>query len=136
MEYILKDELDSAFDHDYRHYLTGHLTRPQPYLKHFDDDIEIGMSFYQDFTVDHPHVHPIATEHGYVLEGAVKLLYLNGEREEKEFKKGDFFLIRPGVPHVSKNQAGTRVLFIKSPSINDKTVVELDETARKWILSW
>ena len=139
MEYITKKELENAFLHEYRHYLTGHLQRPQKHLKHFEDDIEIGMSDYPEFTADQPHVHPTATEHGLILKGSVKIRCLQNDgstTEEMKFDEGDFFLIRPGVPHASKNAPGTRVLFIKSPGINDKTVVEVDDDTKDWLKSW
>lgn len=136
MEYITANEINEAFSHSYRHYLTGHLTRPQPNLKHIEDDIEIGMSEYLDFTADQPHVHPIATEHGYVLSGAVRIRCFEEDMVEQEFRAGDFFLIRPGVGHASKNAPGTRVLFIKSPGTNDKTLIEVDEDTSRWLAAW
>lgn len=137
MEYIRNEELENAFSHEYRHYLTGHLTREQLYLKHFDDDIEIGISDYKYFTADLPHVHPIVTEHGYVLEGKVKIMCFEGTKtEEMEFCKGDFFIIRPGVGHVSKNAPGTRILFIKSPGKNDKKAIDINDETKEWLKSW
>lgn len=137
MEYIRAEEIESAFSHEYRHYLTGHLSRAQLFLKHIDDDIEVGMSDYKDFTADVPHVHPVATEHGYVLKGAVRIRSFEPEgMEETEYHEGDFFVIRPGVSHASKNAAGTRILFIKSPGINDKTVIPVDEDTQNWLKKW
>lgn len=136
MEYITADELTYAFAHSYRHYLTGNLTRPQPDLKHFEDDIEIGMSEYLEFTADLPHVHPVATEHCYVLSGAVRVRCFEQEMSEHEFQAGDFFMIRPGIPHASKNAPGTRILFIKSPGTNDKTLFEVDADTNRWLMCW
>lgn len=136
MEYITSEELNDAFAHEYRHYLTGHLSRPQLHLKHIEDNIEIGISEYREFTADQPHVHPVATEHCYIISGYVKLRCFEPELFEREFRAGDFFLIRPGIGHASKNAPGTRVLFIKSPGINDKTLIEVDLDTKEWMKSW
>lgn len=135
MEIIRKAELDQALEQEYRQYLAGHLARPQPFLQHIEDDIEVGMSLYHAFAADQPHVHPVCTEHGYVLSGAVRVRLLD-RGEEAEFQAGDFFVIRPGTPYASKNRAGTRVLFIKSPGQNDKTPVDPDEETAVWLSAW
>lgn len=136
MEYITHEDIDGALSQVYRQYLTGHLGMPQPLLKHIDSDIEVGISRYQEFTADKPHVHPIAEEHGYILHGSLRCRILDGSHTEMEFKEGDYFVIPPGEPHVSKNAAGTVVLFIKSPGVNDKTIVEIDEETERWLQSW
>ncbi len=137
MDLIRKTELDEALSRHYRQYLTGHLERPQLYLKHIDDDIEIGVSLYRTFTADEPHVHPVATEHGLVLSGSVRCrIFHDGFTEELQFDEGDFFVLRPGEAHASKNAAGTKVLFIKSPGINDKTVIPVDPDTERWLESW
>jgi len=136
MECIRGARIKDVLDREYRQYLTGHLARPQPELQHIEDDIEIGMSYYQTFTADTPHVHPRATEHGYVLEGCLRIRLLDGSGTEMEFHEGDFFVIRPGTPYAGKNKEGTRILFIKSPGVNDKTPVEPDGETRAWLRSW
>lgn len=136
VEYIRCDELEKAFEHSYRLYLTGHLQREQTYLKHIEDDIEVGMSDYREFTADVPHVHPIATEHGYVLSGKVRIRFFGDAVEEEEFSEGDYYLIRPGVCHASKNMDGTKILFIKAPGGNDKTPITVDEDTEAWLKSW
>jgi len=135
MEIIKHKQLEEALSHEYRQYLTGHLGRPQPYLQHIDDDTEIGMSYYSEFTADTPHVHPICTEYTYILEGSVRIRLLE-TGEELELNKGDFSLLRPNTPYASKNAADTRVLFIKVPGINDKTLVTPDDGTKRWLQSW
>ena len=136
MEYLKKERLDKALSRNYRQYLTGHLSRPQPHLEHIEDDIEVGISYYREFTADVPHVHPTATEHAYVLSGSIRCRILDGSGIEVQFDEGDFFLLRPGEAHATKNAPGTKVMFIKAPGINDKTPVEVDEDTRRWLLSW
>ena len=135
MEVIRKEQLEEALSNEYRQYLTGHLGRPQPYLQHIDDDTEIGMSYYREFTADTPHVHPICTEFTFVLEGSVRIRLLE-TGEELELNQGDFSKLPPGTPYASKNNAQTRVLFIKVPGINDKTLVTPDEETERWMQSW
>ena len=136
MEIIKNEVIENALSKEYRQYLTGHLHKTQPFIEHIDDDIEIGISYYREFTADSPHVHPICTEHSYILEGSMKILLLDGSKEEYELTKGDFFVLRPGIPYVSKNAGGTKVLFIKSPGRNDKTLIEVDNNTEKWLNSW
>ncbi len=136
MDIIRNSEIKNALNNEYRQYLTGHLKRPQPFLSHVDDDIEVGISFYDKFTPDKPHMHPICVEHGYILQGAIKVKLLDGSNEEYELSVGDFFVLRPGVPYATKNSAGTKVLFIKSPGTNDKVLVDVDVDTKKWLSSW
>lgn len=133
---IRRGALDSALNHEYRQYLTGHLERPQEYLQHIDDDIEIGISHYKVFTADKPHIHPNCTEHSLVLQGNIRVRLLDGSQEEYEFQEGDFFLLRPGIPYATKNAPDTRILFIKSPGINDKVLVEIDDETEEWLSAW
>ena len=128
--------IESALAKEYRQYLTGRLTREQVHLPCITDDIEIGISHYKTFTADKPHAHPVATEHGYVLQGAVRFKQLSGEMNEYEFRTGDFFVVQKGTPYATKNMAGTKVLFIKSPGINDKTLVDIDYETKVWLSSW
>lgn len=136
MHIITSEEISTALDKKYRQYLTGRLKKPQKELKHIEDDIEIGISYYKDFTPDTPHMHPVATEHAYVLEGCIRVKLLDGSGEEFEINKGDFFVLKPGNAYATKNQAGTRVLFIKAPEGNDKAPVEIDEETKKWLSAW
>lgn len=133
---IRKDTLNGALEKEYRQYLTGHLQRSQEHLQHIDDDIEIGVSHYKAFTADKPHMHPSCTEHSLVLQGSLRVRLLDGSKEEYEFHEGDFFLLRPGIPYASKNAPDTRILFIKSPGINDKVLVEIDEETKIWLSAW
>ncbi len=135
MVIIRKGEIESALAAEYRQYVAGHLARPQPDLGHADANVEIGMSEYKEFTADAPHVHPVQTEFGLVLKGAVKLLMMESGTEY-ELSEGDFIVVRPGEAHATKNAPGTRTLFVKEPSLNDKQVIEPDERLEKWMSSW
>lgn len=129
-------DLDQALSKQYRQYLTGHLQRPQVHLQHIEDDIEIGISHYREFTADTPHMHPIATEHSYILQGSIKVLLLEGEPREYRFDAGDFFVLRPGIGYATKNAPDTKILFIKAPGINDKTEIPVTDELSRWLSSW
>ena len=133
---IRKKTIEEALDKEYRQYLSGHLSRPQPYLDNLESNTEVGISYYTEFTADTPHVHPICTEHTYVLQGAVRMLILGEVKEELEIAEGDFFVLPPNTPYATKNAPGTKVLFIKSPGTNDKTLIPVDEETRQWLSSW
>ena len=133
---IRKKQIDEALDKEYRQYLCGHLSKPQPFLEHLDSDIEVGISFYKEFTADTPHVHPVCTEHCYVLSGSTRMLILGDEREEVELNEGDFFVLPPNKPYASKHKAGTKLLFIKAPGTNDKTIIDIDEETKEWLRAW
>lgn len=129
-------QISDALDKKYRVYLCGNLSRPQRELECINDsNIEIGTSYYKEFTSDKPHVHSRITEYNYVLQGKVKLLLIADNREY-EFDKDSLFIIPPNTEYVSKNQADTRLLFIKSPGGNDKSLVEVDDRVLAWMQSW
>ena len=136
MEIIRGTDIENALKNEYRQYLTGRLQKPQPFLEHIGDDIEVGISDYRQFTADTPHVHPVCTEHGYVLKGKLKVLLLDGSGTEYEFREGDYFVTRPGTPYASKSEAGTRILFIKHPSENDKQALAVDGSVMAWLSAW
>lgn len=133
---IRRADLDQALAKEYRQYLAGHLQRPQEHLKHIEDDIEIGISYYREFTADTPHMHPVATEHSYVLQGSIKVLVLEDEPKEYQFDAGDFFVLKPGVGYATKNAPDTKILFTKAPGINDKTLIPVTEALAQWLSSW
>lgn len=136
MKYFRKKEIENALDKEKRQYLVARLDFPQALADRIKGDIEIGISDYPVFTADKPHVHPVCTDYSYVLEGQVKIMLLDGSGEKHTFRKGDFYMIPPGMPHVTKNCKGTRVLFVKSPSINDKTLVEVGPDVLEWLGKW
>lgn len=114
-----------------RQYLVGNLKNPQtlPFLK--TEALEIGISSYSEYTVEIPHKHTVATEYQYVLSGWTKYLDVD-TLEEIEFKKGDFYAIEQNTSYAQKCKAGTDILFIKVPSINDKQGILTSEEVKEW----
>lgn len=119
---ICDKEIKSALNRNYRQYLVGDLKKTQPLLEHiYDKKLEIGMTYYKEFTVDQPHSHTYATEYIYVMNGEYKLcIKMSSGVEYKHLKKGDLCVIPKLTQYASKAYPKTRILFIKSPSINDK----------------
>ncbi len=119
---ISSKEIKSALNKNYRQYLVGDLKKAQPLLEHiYDKKLEFGMTYYKDFTVDQPHFHTFATEYIYVMKGEYKLCVKMPKKVEyKHLKKGDLCVIPKLTKYASKACPKTQILFIKSPSINDK----------------
>lgn len=126
------DELNRALDVSHRVYLSGSLARPQAAIAHVDSSFEMGVSSYETFTCDTPHVHPRNEEFNYIVAGETHVMDLRTETVHV-LPAGSVFILEPGVAYVSKHAAGTRVVFFKAPGGDDKTVVEPSESARAWM---
>ena len=114
-----------------RQYLVGNLQRPQILQHLFSSDVEIGISSYKNYTEELPHNHTHATEYQYIISGWTKYLDIES-MEEYEFKTGDFYQIEPGTSYAQKSKSGTKILFIKVPSINDKVCIPVTHEVQKW----
>ena len=124
-------EIAKAMEGVTRQYLVGNLKLPQKlqYIK--SKELEIGISSYPKYAEEPPHKHSKATEYQYVLSGWTK--YVDTENMvEYEFTKGDFYAIETNTSYAQKCKAGTNILFIKVPSINDKEVVDVTEKIQAW----
>lgn len=125
--------LASALSQTGRVYLSGNLGRPQEVLPHVADTaLEMGMSFYEGFTCDSPHLHETNFEFNYIAEGETHLYDITEDREWV-LPAGSAFVLRPQTPYVTKHAAGTRVVFFKAPGGNDKRVVEVPPHVRSWM---
>lgn len=123
--------IEAVLKNETRQYLAGNLKNPQKINHINDENIEIGITDYNEYTTEVVHYHTIATEYQYMLSGWTK--YLDVETgEEYEFKEGDFYCIEKNTKYAQKSKKGTRILFIKTPSINDKIVVEKSDMVREW----
>ena len=126
------DELGRALEASRRVYLSGTLARPQVEIAHVDSSFEMGISNYETFTCDTPHVHPRNEEFNYIAAGETHVMDLRTETVHV-LPAGSVFILEPGVAYASKHTAGTRVIFFKAPGGDDKTVVEVSESARAWM---
>lgn len=125
-------EILNALKNTTRQYFVGDLSRPQTISFIKDDRLEIGISSYPEYFSEQPHIHGVATEYQYMINGWTE--YMNLETGTIHvFKKGDFYAIEPKTSYSQKVKAGTDILFIKVPSINDKQLVEIGGEQLKWL---
>jgi 8-oxo-dGTP diphosphatase len=135
MAQILKisgQAIDESLQGVTRQYLVGELQKPQALDYIPNSLLEIGITRYgPEGGRELPHKHKQAVESQYMVAGATA--YLNTETgEEFVFRKGDFYLIEPGVAYAQKSEPDTEILFIKVPPGNDKIPVD----ATPEILAW
>jgi 8-oxo-dGTP diphosphatase len=135
MPKILKisgQEIDQALRNVTRQYLVGDLQKPQA-LQHVPSSlIEIGITRYEnEEKLEPPHRHKQAFEFQYVTAGLTA--YLDpATAEEHVFRKGDFYVIEPGVVYAQKSAPSTAILFIKVPPGNDKVAVDTTPEVEAW----
>ena len=136
MNYLEGKEISAALQKTYRVYLCGNLSKPQEELQWVhDEQIEIGISCYSEFTADKPHLHSEATEYNYILEGSSKF-YIIDEDKELVFESGSLFIVPPNTKYATKHLEGTKILFIKSPGCNDKQLIDISSELQKWLQTW
>ncbi len=116
-------------------YLCGDLKLPQELAHLHDENVEIGLCYYKDFSAKKAHYHTEVTEYQYVLCGEVKYLDI-ANNTEHTYRKGDFYIIRPNTHYIEKVSPDSKVFFIKSPGKNDKISVEESLEVREWASSW
>ncbi len=117
-----------------RQYLVGALQRPQ-ILDHFPDSrLEVGLTVYRASSSEAPHRHTEATEFQYVLDGHTEYLEIDSHTVHA-FRTGDFYVIRPGTSYAQRSKAGTRILFIKVPSTDDKESIPASPDLLSWLNS-
>ena len=145
--------IDNVFERDGRVYLTGDFKKNQQLKQIYDRKLEIGILNYNNSSPDKPHYHTYATEYLYVLSGEYEICiekkYLCSSCKEKcyelekqchdfknrndeknkycivKLKKGDFFVIPKLIQYAGKStRDNTRVLFVKSPSLDDKQEID------------
>jgi len=132
IELIRSDELDVHLEDEERQYLVGDLKLPQRLAHIKDDNVEVGISYYKEFKADEPHVHLVTTEYQYMLEGYSEFLNLE-TNEVTRLYAGDFFIVHKNTRYVQKSSKGTKILFFKTPSGNDKEYVTVSEKIKKWL---
>jgi 8-oxo-dGTP pyrophosphatase MutT (NUDIX family)/uncharacterized cupin superfamily protein len=129
---IENETIKKSLENTTRQYFAGNLSKPQEIKFVRDERLEIGISSYSDFKYEPTHVHSVATEYQYMISGWTE--YMDVETGEiHEFKKGDFYAILPGTAYAQRVKTGTNILFIKTPSINDKQLVEITAEQEKWL---
>jgi hypothetical protein len=135
MAQILKisgQTIDESLKGVTRQYLVGELQKPQALGYIPNSLLEIGITRYgPEGGRELPHKHKKAVESQYMVAGATA--YLNTDTgEEYVFRKGDFYLIEPGVAYAQKSEPDTEILFIKVPPGNDKIPVDTTPEIQEW----
>lgn len=129
---IINADIVNALKNTTRQYFVGDLSRPQEITFIKDGRLEIGISSYPVFQSEPTHKHEVATEYQYMISGWTE--YMDVESGEVyEFKQGDFYAIQPGTAYSQRVKAGTSILFIKVPSVNDKQLVEINGEQLRWL---
>ena len=128
---IKEKEIENVLKNVTRQYLVGDLKKPQSLDFIRDESLEIGITDYNEYTTEPVHYHTEATEYQYMISGWTKYMDVD-TGEVYEFKKGDFYCINKNTTYAQKSKKGTRILFIKVPSINDKNVVDMSDEIKKW----
>lgn len=129
---IENKEIRKSLENTTRQYFAGNLSKPQEIEFIRDERLEIGISSYPRHISEPTHVHSIATEYQYMISGWTE--YMDVETGEiYEFKTGDFYAIFPETAYAQRVKAGTNILFIKTPSINDKQLLDISEEQEKWL---
>lgn len=129
---INNHEILKALKNATRQYFVGNLSRPQEITFIQDDRLEIGISNYPNFQSEPTHVHVVVTEYQYMISGWTEYMDIETNKVY-EFKKGDFYVIKPKTAYAQKVKAGTKILFIKVPSMNDKHLIEIEGNQLKWL---
>ena len=123
---IPAEEIEEALKKTDRQYIQGNLQSEQMVSFIRTMNSEIGISDYKEYTHDEPHYHDEVMETNYIITGAVCLRNLE-TGEDFVVKAGGVFSVPPHIPHVLKIKAGTRIIFTKTPSVNDKHVLNFDD---------
>jgi len=125
-------DIESALKDTTRQYLIGKLSRPQELRYIEDENLEIGITSYENFQSELPHTHSQAFEYQYVLSGYT--VYLDIETgKEYSFRTGDFYRISPGFKYAQKSKPNTKILFIKIPPGNDKQNLNSSSDVIQWL---
>lgn len=129
---ISKEKIDEALKLSDRQYLIGNLKVPQILEHIYDNEVEVGISHYKEFTSDKPHKHSDVTEYQMILQGKsyIKNLFTN---EIIQLNEGDFYIVHKNTPYAQKSTDNTKILFFKHPGMNDKILVDIDEVTREWL---
>lgn len=131
-KWFRSEEIEKSLEGLRRQYFAGDLDNPQRLEALKTESLEIGLTSYNRFYAEPAHRHGTATEYQYMVSGWTQ--YMDTETGEVfDFKSGDFYAIYPGTSYAQKSKAGTKILFIKVPSIRDKQLVDMDQNVLSWL---
>ena len=133
-KWFTSDEINESLSGLRRQYFAGDLDNPQLLDALETKDLEIGLTSYLDYHPEPPHYHTQAIEYQYVISGMTQYMDID-TKEVFEFKAGDFYAIYPETTYAQKSKPGTKILFIKVPSVRDKNLVDADRFVSEWLSS-
>ena len=126
------DEIKESLEGITRHYFVGNLKKPQKLPFFRSEELEIGITSYDAFVSEPTHYHTVATEYQYMISGRTQYMDIE-TKKVYEFHSGDFYMIESNTKYAQRSKPGTKILFIKVPSINDKQVPDVDEDVISWL---
>lgn len=132
IEFIRSAQIIEGLKDTHRQYLLGDLKQSQEISQIFDKNVEVGITKYSKHEYEEAHYHINATEYHFMISGYTKYLDIDTS-EEYEFRKGDFFVIRPYTKYAQKSKKGTEILFVKFPAGNDKTKISESDKIFHWL---
>lgn len=135
IEIIKNFHIETSLQKNHRQYLVGNLQFPQELTNIQDECVEMGITKFQHYAIEKPHLHPEVTEYQIILHGAAKYVDIQANKEIL-LEKGDIFVIRPNTVYILKAIEGTQILFFKVPGKNDKTLVDMTEKMDTWSANW
>lgn len=114
-----KQEINNILSKVKRQYFVGNLSNPQDIEHIKNSDLEVGITFYENETTEPPHWHTIQAEFGYILLGESTWIEIKTGLSFT-YSEGDFFSIKSGTCYSQTSKRNTKILFMKTPSVNDK----------------
>jgi 8-oxo-dGTP diphosphatase len=92
---------------------------------------EIDIARYED---EGGRIRPmgVSKPSNFVYDGRIDHVSEFDTAEEHTFRKGDFYVIEPGVVYAQKSAPATEILFIKVPPGNDKVPVDTTPEVEAW----
>lgn len=130
-EVLKNEEIITSLQGITRQYLAGDLKKPQRLPFFETESLEIGITSYDGFSSEPSHRHTVADEYQYMLSGRTQYMDVD-TGDIHEYIKGDFYKINTGTSYAQRSKPGTKILFIKVPSINDKELLEETEAVSSW----
>lgn len=129
---ISNEKIEESLLNNNRQYLIGNLSLHQDLSHIHDENVEVGMSDYKEFTADEPHTHRNLTEYQVMLSGYSEIMDIDTGNVTK-LNEGDFFMVLKGTRYAQKSSQGTRILFFKYPGGNDKELVNVSDEVLCWL---
>lgn len=132
------EEIDGVLRTCHEVALCADTTRPRPGIRFYEDaDVEVRMVRYPAFTACAPCRHRGEQEFRFVVQGAVKVLVLDGG-SECLLPAGSLFVIDVGMGYCMKCMPGTQILAFALP--NDRRLPDeelpVGNELRAWMDTW